>query len=168
MALAGRGDDADLAVPASPGPGRVLVKLPASGSFTVTVRVRDRVGNRAESAPVTVRVPGTGRPDALTVPLPVVGRRGAAAPGANVDVGVPPGAHVPRAARRAADGALRVARSRGGWRQLLGGRAADRYAGFADLRGTVLLGPAATAGLASIRGRRAGRGGLSRADAEPR
>ena len=61
---------------------------------------------------------------------------------------------------------LRVARSRNGWRQLLGGRAADRYAGFADLRGTVLLGPAATEGLASIRGAQGGARSLSRADAD--
>jgi len=167
VAVAGRGDDADLAVPGESGPGRVLVKLPATGTFTVTVRVRDRVGNRGESAPVTIRVPGTARPgDALTAPLPVVGRRGAVAPGANVTWAYRQVRtfHARRGVRLKAT--LRVARSRSGWRQLLGGRAADRYAGYADLRGTVLLGPAATAGVGSIRGARGGSRTLSRADAD--
>jgi hypothetical protein len=145
----------------------VLVKLPATGSFTVTVRVRDRVGNRGESAPVTIRVPGTARPaDALTMPLPVVGRRGAVPPGANVTWAYRQARtfHSRRGVHLRAK--LRVARSRSGWRRLLGGRTADRYAGYADLRGTVLLGPAATAGLASIRGARGGARNLSRADAD--
>ncbi len=167
VALAGRGDDADLAVPGESGPGRVLVKLPATGSFTVTVRVRDRVGNRGESAPVTIRVPGTARPaDALTRPLPVVGRDGAVSPGANVTWAYRQARtfHARRGVRLGAT--LRVARSPSGWRQLLGGRAADRYAGYADLRGTVLLGPAATAGVASIRGAQGGARSLSRADTD--
>jgi hypothetical protein len=145
----------------------VLVKLPAAGSFTVTVRVRDRAGNRGESAPVTIRVPGAARPgDALNVPIPVVGRRGSSAPGANVTWAYRQARtfHARRGVRLTAK--LRVARSRNGWRQLLGGRAADRYAGFADLRGTVLLGPAATRGLASIRGAQGGAGRLTRADAD--
>lgn len=167
VALAGRGDDADLAVPGESGAGRVLVKLPASGSFTVTVRVRDRVGNRGESAPVTIRVPGTARPaDALTRPLPVVGRNGAVSPGANVTWAYRQARtfHARRGVRLKAT--LRVARSRSGWRRLLGGPAADRYAGYADLRGAVLLGPAATAGLASIRGAQGGARSLSRADTD--
>ena len=167
VALVGRGDDADLAVPGESGPGRVLVKLPASGSFTVTLRVRDRVGNRGESAPVTIRVPGRARPgDALTGSLPVVGRRGAVSPGANVTWAYRQVRtfHARRGVRLKAT--LRVARSRSGWRQLLGGAAADRYAGYADLRGTVLLGPAATAGIASIRGAQGGARSLSRADTE--
>jgi hypothetical protein len=167
VALAGRGDDADLAIPGESGPGRVLVKLPAAGSFTVTVRVRDGVGNRGESAPVTIRVPGTTRPaDALTVPLPVVGRRGAVPPGANVTWAYRQARifHARRGVHLKAK--LRVARTRSGWRRLLGGPAANRYAGYADLRGTVLLGPAATAGLASIRGARGGARNLSRADAD--
>ncbi|MGE0028159.1 MAG: hypothetical protein AB7O78_07500 [Thermoleophilia bacterium] len=167
VALAGRGDDADLAVPGESGPGRVLVKLPATGSFTVTVRVRDRVGNRGESAPVAIRVPGTARPaDALTGPLPVVGRTGAVSPGANVTWAYRQARifNARRGVRLKAT--LRVARSPSGWRQLLGGPAADRYAGYADLRGTVLLGPAATAGLASIRGAQGGARSLSRADTD--
>jgi hypothetical protein len=167
VALVGRGDDADLAVPGESGPGRVLVKLPASGSFTVTLRLRDRVGNRGESAPVTIRVPGRARPgDALTGTLPVVGRRGGVSPGANVTWAYRQVRtfHARRGVRL--KGTLRVARSRSGWRQLLGGAAADRYAGYADLRGTVLLGPAATAGIASIRGAQGGARSLSRADTE--
>ena len=167
VALVGRGDDADLTVPGEPGPGRVLVKLPASGSFTVTVRVRDRVGNRGESAPVTIRVPGTARPgDALTGSLPVVGRRGAVAPGANVTWAYRQVRTFQARRGVRLKATLRVARSRSGWRQLLGGPAADRYAGYADLRGTVLLGPAATAGIASIRGAQGGARDLSRADTD--
>jgi hypothetical protein len=60
---------------------------------------------------------------------------------------------------------LRVARGGAAWRRLLGGPAADRYAGYADLRGTVLLGPAATAGLEGLRRARDG-GRLSPADAD--
>ncbi len=167
VALVGRGDDADLAVPGESGPGRVLVKLPASGSFTVTVRVRDVVGNRGVSAPVTIRIPGAARPaDALSGPLPVVGRRGAVSPGANVTWAYRQARtfHARRGVHLKAK--LRVARSRSGWRQLLGGSAADRYAGYADLRGTVLLGPAATAGVASLRGAQGGARGLSRADTD--
>ena len=124
----------------------------------MTVRVRDRVGNRGESAPVTIRVPGTGRPgDALTGSLP--GRRAA---GRRRRPGRTSRGRTARCARSSArrgvrlKAKLRVARSRSGWRQLLGGPAADRYAGYADLRGTVLLGPAATAGIASIRGAQGG------------
>ena len=167
VALVGRGDDADLSVPGESGPGRVLVKLPAAGTFTVTVRVRDRVGNRGESAPVTVRIPRAARPaDALTAPLPVIGARGSVAAGTNVTWAYRQARlfHQRRGLRLTAK--LRVARTRSGWRQLLGGPAADRYAGYADLRGTVLLGPAATAGLASIHGAQGGARNLSRADAD--
>jgi hypothetical protein len=167
VALVGRGDDADLGVAGESAPGRVLVKLPAAGAYAVTVRVRDRVGNRGESAPVTVRIPRVARPaDALAVPLPVIGRRGSVAAGTNVTWAYRQARlfHARRGVRLTAK--LRVARTRSGWRQLLGGRAADRYAGYADLRRTVLLGPAATAGLASIHGAQGGARNLSRADAD--
>jgi hypothetical protein len=143
------------------------VKLPASGTFTVTVRVRDRVGNRGESAPVTVRVPAARRnADALDARLPVVSGRGSAAPNADVRWAYRQARtfHARRGVRLKAT--LRVARTRAAWRTVLGGRAADRYAGYADLRGTILLGPAATAGVASIRGAHGGARRLSRADAD--
>ena len=148
-ALVGRGDDADLAVPGEPGPGRVLVQLPASGSFTrhasgcATAWATGARAPRSRSA--CRRRPG--RPTRSPGRCPSSARRGAVAPGADVTWAYRQVRTLPRAARGAADSAtLRVARARSGWRQLLGGPAADRYAGYADLRGTVLLGPAATAG----------------------
>ena len=39
------------------GPGRVLVRFTDPGVRVVTLRVRDRAGNRGESAPLTIRVP---------------------------------------------------------------------------------------------------------------
>ena len=167
VALVGRSDDADLAVPGESAPGRVLVKLPAAGTFTVTVRVRDRVGNRGESAPVAIRVPAPSRSaDALTAPLPVVSRGGAVTPGPNVMWAYRQARtfHARRGVRLKAT--LRVARTRAGWRSQLGGRAADRYVGYADLEGTILLGPAATAGLSSIHGAQGRARTLSRADAD--
>ena len=54
---AGRGDEVGWAVPGASGPGHVLVRLLGPGVHVVTVRLVDRVGNRGESGPLTIRVP---------------------------------------------------------------------------------------------------------------
>ena len=57
------------------------MRLPAPGVYAVTVRVRDRAGNRGESAPVAIRVPSpAGSADTRVGALPTIGARGASRP----------------------------------------------------------------------------------------
>jgi hypothetical protein len=127
-----------------------------TGVGTVTGRPKVALVGRGDDADLSV--PGESGPGRVLVKLP--------AAGTNVTWAYRQARlfHQRRGLRLTAK--LRVARTRSGWRQLLGGPAADRYAGYADLRGTVLLGPAATAGLASIHGAQGGARNLSRADAD--
>ena len=165
---AGGGDEVDWAVPGESGAGRVLVRLPGPGVFVVTVRLVDRVGNRGESAPVTIRVPtpAEAADAAVGPPLGVDTRRGAA-PSRRVAwvVGQLRGFHRERGVRLTAR--VRVARDSAAWRRVLGTTAAARYTGYSTLRGDILLGPAATRGLEVVGalGLGAGRvGATSRAD----
>ena len=71
--------------PGASGPGRVAVRLPAVGLHSVTVRVSDRLGNVAVSAPITVRLPTAAQAaDARVSPTPSPGRFAGEAPGAAV------------------------------------------------------------------------------------
>ncbi len=156
----GGGDETDWAMPGASGPGHVLVRLPGPGVFVVTVRLVDRVGNRGESAPVTIRVP---------TPAEAADAAVGAQPGVDTRAGADPGglvrwtyAQVRRFHRERGVGLgarLRVARDAPTWRRLLGSAAAARYTGYSTLRGDILLGPAATRGLEIVG--RAGRDGAS-------
>jgi hypothetical protein len=154
------------------------VITPGPGTHTLVVRAWDSAGNRAESAPVSVRVltdaefralpgPSGEPPDAsgLTT-TPPGGEPGASA-------GRPAGAGVRFAwngaarfhARRAGlrlRGAPRVVRTASAWRRLLGNVNAAQYAGYTSPSGRVLLGPAATAGLGALQRARTARAGARR------
>jgi hypothetical protein len=168
VAPVGSGDEVDWAVPGESGAGRVLVRLPGPGVFVVTVRLVDRVGNRGESAPVTIRVPTSAEAaDAAVGPPLGVDTRLGAAPSRRVAwaVGRLRGFHrergVPLNAR------VRVARDGAAWRRLLGTAAAGRYTGYSTMRGDILLGPAANRGLEVVGGlglRTMRVGAVSRAD----
>jgi hypothetical protein len=155
--------DVDWTTPGAPGPDRVLVRLPGPGVYLVAVRATDRVGNRGVSAPVAVRVPTPAEAaDAAVRPLPRIGGAGAA-PGADVAwayAGVRR-LHATRGLRLTAR--LRVATTPAAWRRLIGAPAAARFTGYTTLDGRLLLGPAATRGLAALRGGRVAPGTLSRA-----
>jgi hypothetical protein len=146
------------------GPGRVAVRLPSIGVHAVTVRVRDRLGNEAESAPVMIRLPTAAQAaDARVAAPPSPGARAGRAPSPTV-------AAIYRAARRfharrglRLSARLRVARERAEWRRVLGVADARSYSGFADFGGAVFLGPAATRALEALGG---AAGSLSRADAD--
>jgi hypothetical protein len=154
----------DWTSPGASGPGRVAVRLPSAGVHAVTVRVRDRLGNEAESAPVAIRVPSAA--DARLAPSP--------SPGPNA--GEPPGAGVAWAARQVrrfherrgirSSARLRVVRTAAQWRRILGAGDARTYSGFTADDGAVFLGPAATRALELLAAaRRAGAAG-SRADVD--
>ena len=164
----GSGDEVDWAVPGESGAGRVLVRLPGPGVFVVTVRLVDRVGNRGESAPVTIRVPTPAEAaDAAVGPALGVDVRRGAAPGRRVAWGIAQlrRFHLERGVSFTAR--VRVARDGAAWRRMLGTAAAARYTGYSTLRGDVLLGPAATRGLDAVGGLGLGSarpGAMSRAD----
>lgn len=165
---AGASDDVDWTSPGASGPGRVAVRLPRAGVHAVTVRVRDRLGNRAESARIAIRLPSAAQAaDARVAPAPAPGPAGGEPPGARASwaYGQVRDFHARRGIRLAAR--LRVARSAAAWRRLLGVADARTYSGFATFRGEVYLGPPATRALerlATLRARavRGARG--SRAD----
>ena len=144
------------------------MRLPGPGVFVVTVRLVDRVGNRGESAPVTIRVPTPAEAaDAAVGPPLGVDIRPGAAPSRRVAWAVAQlrAFHRERGVRL--DARVHVARDGAAWRRLLGTTAAARYTGYSTLRGDILLGPAATRGLEVVGGLAlgAGRAGAtSRAD----
>lgn len=154
---AGSGDDLDWAMPGASGPGHVLVRLPGPGVHVVTVRVLDRLGNRGESAPLTIRVPTPAEAaDAAVSAPPGIDARAGAAPGRRVTWAY---AQVRRFLRQRGvplTARLRVARNAGQWRRLLGISDASRYTGYSTLRGRILLGPAVTRGLEAVAGARVG------------
>lgn len=148
VAPVGSGDEVDWAVPGESGAGRVLVRLPGPGVYVVTVRLFDRVGNRGESAPVTIRVPTPAEAvDAAVGPPLGVDTRLGAAPSRRVAwvAGQVRRFHRDRGVRLTAR--IRVARDGAAWRRLLGTTAASRYTGYSTMRGAILLGPAANRGL---------------------
>jgi hypothetical protein len=155
--------DLDWATPGASAAGRVLVRLPGPGVHLVSVRIADRVGNRGASAPVAVRVPTPAEAaDAAVRPLPRIGG-GGAAPGADVAWAYAQvrRLHATRGLRLTAR--LRVATTPAAWRRLIGAPAAARFTGYTTLDGRLLLGPAATRGLAALRRGRVAPGALSRA-----
>ena len=82
---AGAGDAVDWTSPGASGPGRVAVRLPSAGVHAVTVRVRDRLGNRAESAPIAIRLPTAAQAaDARVSPHPAPEPTAGDPPGAAV------------------------------------------------------------------------------------
>ena len=132
---------------------RVAVLLPRAGMHVVTVRVRDALGNRVESATLAIRVPTPQEEaDRRVEPRPrgpVAGAPGDA-PGAAGPLDRRPGARLPVTAGLALRGPVLVARSAPRWRSLLGASEAGRYTGYTTLRGDLLLGPAATRGLDAL------------------
>ena len=167
VAPIGSADDVDWALPGESGPGHVLVRTPGPGVFVVTVRVTDRVGNRGESVPVTIRVPTPAEAaDASVGPTPGdrVGTGAAPGPGVAWAYAQTRRFHRQRGVRLSA--AVEVARDAAAWRRLLGVSSAARYSGYSTLRRRILLGPAATRGLEEL-GRIRSRGAaakVSRAD----
>ena len=160
VAPPGADDGADLVVPGASSLDRVAVLLPGAGVHLVTVRVRDALGNRTESAPLAIQVP---------TPQEEADRRVEPRPRAPVagSAGDAPGAQVLWAVARVRGfqsrrglrlrSAVLVARSATRWRSLLGAAGAGRYTAYTTFRGDLLLGPAATRGLDALgRGRRAG------------
>ncbi len=130
------GSAEDWTSPGASAPGRVAVRLPGVGLHTVTVRVRDRLGNLAESAPIAIRLPSAAQAaDARVARPPTPSARAGEAPGAAV-------AWVHRQARRfharrgvRLAGGLRVARTPAAWRRILGVADARAYSGFTTLQG---------------------------------
>lgn len=153
----GRGDEVDWAVPGASGPGHVMVRLPGPGVHLVTVRALDRLGNRGESAPLTIRVPTPAEAaDAAVGPAPGIDARAGTAPGPGVSWAYAQVRRFHRERGVTLKARVRVARDAGGWRRLLGIPTAARYSGYSTLRGRILLGPAATRGLEAIGRARAG------------
>lgn len=144
----GASDDVDWATAGASGPWRVAVLLPGPGDHTVTVRVRDRLGNRGESAPVTIHVPTLAEATYGRVappPSPASGPNNAPGPAMAWAYREVRAFHARRGLRLSAR--LRVARTAAEWRRLLGPADAARYAGYANMSGEVFIGPAATRGL---------------------
>lgn len=149
--------------------GRYAAATPGAGVHVLVVRAWDHAGNRAESAPVSVRVP-TDEEYRATLPPPQQPPRhegpprpSTAPPGGEPDTtaGRPAGAGVrwawtsarrfhQRRAGLALAGPPRTVATMRGWRTLLGAANAGRYAGYTTPDGQVLLGPAATAGLSAL------------------
>lgn len=180
VAPRGAPDDVDWTGGAGvPPPGAPFsVGTPGPGAYRLVVRAWDRAGNRAESAPVDVRVLTDDEFRALPAPSdepPDASGRSTAPPRGEpgASAGRPAAAGVRFAwtgaarfhARRAGlrlTGAPRVVRTSASWRALLGNANAAQYAGYTTPTGRVLLGPAATAGLEALQRARTARPGARR------
>jgi hypothetical protein len=127
------------------------------------VRVSDRLGNVAVSAPITVRLPTAAQAADMRVgPVPAPGPFAGEAPGAAVAWAREQARrfHARRGVRLTAR--VRVARSTDAWRRVLGVDDAGAYSGYTTFEGTVLLGPSATRALQLlVDGRRRARVGVS-------
>ncbi len=142
------GSAEDWTAPGASGPGRVAVRLPAVGLHAVTVRVSDRLGNVAVSAPITVRLPTAAQAaDARVSPTPSPGRFAGEAPGAAVAWARQQARRFHRSRGVRLTARVRVARTAGAWQTLLGVADAREYSGFTSFDGAVFLGPSATGGL---------------------
>lgn len=168
VAPVGAGIDVDWSSPGAPGPGRVLVQAPGPGVYALTMRVADAYGNWGESAPVTVRFPTPAEAaDAVLDPPIIATATTGSAPGPGVRWAVGQARRFARARGLDLRAQVRVARTAGQWRGILGPKA-RRFAGYSTLQGRILLGPAVTRSLEAVGGARTspGRHALSRADVD--